>query len=424
MRLGQVAATLPLGSFSVSRRWGALAVPSYRTFFLGSVVALTGGWLLRTAQSWLVLDLTGSAAALGVVAIVQTLPVTLLTLFAGVVIDRVRTQRLMVAVQVAIGGQAGMMAFLVLTHQIQYWHILVLAAIQGVASAFDLPGRSAIVSELVEPDQVGNGVVTYSALNSAARIVGPALGGVLIAVWGTGICLAVTSASYVGATAAWLMLRTAHLRPKAKAEPGAVVGQLVEGLKHSFSTSVLAFTMVLTAFVGTFAYNWATVLPLLARYGLGTGAEGFGTLNMAMGIGSTIGGIGLATRSAPSIRLVLGASVIFAMLILVLAWAPSMLVAVPLLICTGVASVVFMASTNTLVQVEARPDLRGRVVSLYMLLMIGSTPIGAALTGFIAAGYDIRVAILVNGSMCLVGVVVAALFLRRARSRSELVEAG
>ncbi|HEY3059022.1 MAG TPA: MFS transporter [Chloroflexota bacterium] len=389
------------------------AVPNYRTYFIGNGVAQCGSWLLRTTQAWLVLELTGSPAALGVVTVAQALPVTILTLFSGVMIDRTHTRRLMVAVQVVMCLQATILAWLTLTSQIQYWHLIILATMMGVASAVDFPTRSAIVSELVEPALVGNGIALNSALNSGARIIGPGLGGVMIAVWGSGVCFAITAVAYVAATAGLLLLRSDQFHPKRMAPRTALFRQLAEGVRYSFSTPSLAINMVLAGFYGTFAYNWALVLPLMARFALDSGAEGFGALNMAMGIGSTIGAFALATRLKASMRLLLSSAALFAGSMIVLGHAPNLPVALAMLVGTGILSVSFNATNNTLLQIEAREELRGRVLSLYMFLMVGSTPFGSAITGFVANTFDVRLALQINGALCLGGLAVAAVLLRR-----------
>ncbi|HET6315468.1 MAG TPA: MFS transporter, partial [Chloroflexota bacterium] len=327
------------------------AVPNYRTYFIGNGVAQCGSWLLRTTQAWLVLELTGSPAALGVVTVAQALPVTILTLFSGVMIDRTHTRRLMVAVQVVMCLQATILAWLTLTSQIQYWHLIILATMMGVASAVDFPTRSAIVSELVEPALVGNGIALNSALNSGARIIGPGLGGVMIAVWGSGVCFAITAVAYVAATAGLLLLRSDQFHPKRMAPRTALFRQLAEGVRYSFSTPSLAINMVLAGFYGTFAYNWALVLPLMARFALDSGAEGFGALNMAMGIGSTIGAFALATRLKASMRLLLSSAALFAGSMIVLGHAPNLPVALAMLVGTGILSVSFNATNNTLLQI-------------------------------------------------------------------------
>ncbi|MGI9147045.1 MAG: MFS transporter [Chloroflexota bacterium] len=398
-----------------------MGVPNFRTYFVGAAVAQCGSWLLRTTQAWLVLDLTGSPAALGLVTAAQALPVTILTLFAGVLLDRSQARPLLVAVQAVFGLQAAVLAVLVYTNQIQFWHVMVLASMLGIGSAVDFPTRSAIVSELVEPPLVGNGIALNSALNSAARIIGPGAGGLILAVWGSAACFALVTLTYVGGTVALLMLRGDQFYPKRIARRTVVFKQLAEGLHYSFSTRSLSINMVLAGFYGTFAYNWALVLPLIARFALNSGAEGFGLLNMAMGAGSTLGAFVLATRVKPSLRLLLIAAGVFAASMIILAHAPSMPIALGVLVCTGVLSVAFNATNNTLIQVEAREEFRGRVLSLYTLLMMGSTPLGSAITGLAANAFDVRVALQVNAGMCLVGLAVATLLLVRTRRRTQHV---
>jgi MFS family permease len=393
----------------------ALSVPNFRIYFVSASIAQTGGWLLRTAQAWLVLDLTGTPAALALVTIAQALPVTILTLFAGILIDRTQSRRLLVFVQLVISLETAIMAVLVLTGRIQYWQVLVLAAVLGVASAVDFPTRASIISELVEPVHVPNGVALNSAMNSAARIIGPGLGGLMISVWGSGVCFAVTAVIYASTTFGLLALRSADFFPKRMALRAPVLGQLKEGLRYSFSTPLLAVNMLLAGFYGTFAYNWALVLPLMARFALDSGSEGFGAMNMAMGIGSTIGAALLATQVRASLRLLLMSAGAFGGAMLVLAGTPSLPAALFVLVATGILSVLFNATNNTLLQVEAREDIRGRVLSLYMFMMIGSTPLGGAITGFVANSSSVRIALVINATVCLLGLLVSILYLRRHR---------
>jgi MFS family permease len=330
-----------------------------------------------------------------------------------VLIDRTHARRLMLIVQVIFCVQSAVLAVLIFSGHIQYVQVIALAIVLGLASAVDFPTRSAIVSELVEPHLVGNGIALNSALNSTARIVGPGVGGVMIAVWGSGVCFAVVAVAYVVATIGLLLLREDQFYPKRMAHRVAIFSQLAEGLRYSFSTPTLATNMLLAGFFGTFAYNWALVLPLLARFALDSGAEGFGALNAAMGIGSTIGAFALATRLKASMRLLLVAAAAFAGSMLVLAYAPNLPVAFGLLIITGILSVSFNATNNTLLQIEAREELRGRVLALYMFLMVGSTPIGSAETGFVANTFDIRLALQLNAIVCLLGLALTLIFWRR-----------
>jgi MFS family permease len=402
----------------VSSGWGALSVPNYRLYFIGNAITLSGYWLLRIAQSWLVLDLTGSPAALGVLQVAQFLPITILTLFAGVVLDRVKMRWLMVVTSSVIGLVAAIMAVLVLTHTVQFWEVLVLGAIIGIASAFDQPGRSAFANELVGPGRLGNAIALNSSLNQGSRIIGPGIGGVMIALWGTGICFVVAAVSCVGAVAGLAALNSRQLFPKRPAARGAMLNQLMDGLTYSFSTPTLGFQMVIMAFIGTFAFNFGLTLPLLARFALDAGSEGFGVLNMALGIGAVIGGLVLATRLTASLRLIVVSATLFSLLVFSLGLAPNMPTAVVLVALTGALSLAYSASANTLLQMEADDRYRGRVLGLFLLLWSGSTPIGSAVIGWLSDRYDIRLAMEICGAMCLLGVVVAVAYLLLARRRS------
>jgi len=401
---------------AVSSGWtrrSALSVPNFRIYFASATVAQCGGWLLRTAQAWLVLDLTGNPASLALVTIAQALPVTILTLFAGILIDRTQSRRLLVFFQVVMSLETAIMAVLVLSNRIQYWHVLVLAVVLGIVSAVDFPTRATIISELVDPVHVPNGVALNSAMNSGARIIGPGLGGLMIGVWGTGVCFAVTAVVYALTTVGLLVLDSTKFYPKRMALRAPILGQLKEGLRYSFSTPMLAVNMLLAGFYGTFAYNWALVLPLMARFALDTGSEGFGALNMAMGVGSTIGAFLLATSVKASVRVLLISALAFGTAMLALSAAPTVPIALVMLVCTGILSVLFNATNNTLLQVEAREDIRGRVLSLYTFLMIGSTPLGGAITGFVADTSSVRTALQLNASVCLVGLLISIAYLRR-----------
>ena len=403
---------------------GALADPNFRTYFVSAAISQCGSWLLRTTQAWLVLDLTGSAAALGLVTFLQALPVSIFTLFAGVLIDRAPTKRLLIIVQVVFGLQSFALAVLVLSGRIEYWQVILLAIMLGFGSAIDFPGRSAIVSELLPPQKVGNGIALNSALNSGARIIGPGIGGVMIAVWGSGVCFAVVAVAYVLSTIGMLMLRSDLFQPRRIAPRQPIFRQLADGLRYSFSTPSLAANMLLAGLFGTFAYNWALVLPLFARFALDSGAEGFGALNMAMGIGSTIGAFVLATRLRPTMRLLLIAGAVFSGSMLLLAHAPTLAIALGWLVIVGILSVLFNASNNTLIQMEAQEEFRGRALALYMFLMVGSTPIGSAVTGFAANTYDIRVALQANAIVCIMGLLLTLFILRRSGALVDRPAAG
>jgi MFS family permease len=352
-----------------------------------------------------------------VLALAQFLPVTVLTLFAGVLIDRVSTRWVLLTTQTVTAVQAAILAALVLSGQIQYWQILVLAAILGTANAFDTPTRSALASQLVGPGLVGNAIALNSALGNGARIVGPGLGGIMIAIWGTGACFAVAAVSSALALIGLVLLRVEQFFPKRQAGRGAVLGQLWAGITYTMSVPNLAFNIVLMAFMGTFAYNWGVTLPILARYGLDAGPEAFGALNVAMGIGSVIGGLLLALRIRPSLRLVVLAAGTYAVLIMALALSPGMEAALIILVAIGSLSIIYSASSNTLLQIEAREEFRGRALALFVLLWAGTTPIGSAFTGLVSDHWGIRVALMIDATISLLGLGVALAYAYIARAR-------
>lgn len=403
-------------------RWGAFSVYNYRLFFIGSGTSLSGYWMLRAAQAWLVLDLTGSAAALGVLAIFQFLPITILTLFAGVVIDRVSTRWLMVATQLLAGAQALVTAVLILTNQIQYWEVLAMAAVLGLANAFDQPARSVFANQLVGTSRLSNAIALNSSATNGARIIGPGIGGWMIAIWGTGACFLFRGVACVGAVVCLLLLHGDELYPKRQAGRGAMAGQLADGLKYSFSTPSLGFLIVLVAFLGTFAYNWTLVLPLLTRYALDGTPEEFGAMNMALGVGSVLGSVLLATRLKPTPRLVVLAGTALSILLFLDGLVPSIAVALPLLVVNGMVSIAYSATTNTLLQLEARDEFRGRVLSVFTLMMAGSGPVGGTLLGIWADHWNIRVALGIDCALCLFGVVVACTYLAVARRRQAAAQ--
>src|SRR5579884_1317991 len=391
-----------------SRTFRALDSYNYRLFISGQLVSQCGTWLQRTAQAWLVLDLTGSPVALGLITALQTLPILLLSLFGGVIADRVPKRRFLIFLLTGETIQAAVLAVLTISGQIQVWEIGVLAFALGALTALESPTRQAFVSELVAPDHVQSAVSLNSSIFNAARIVGPGLGGVIIAVWGTGICFALNAASFLATLTGLFLMRPALLHAGRRAGRGAVWTQLADGLRYVARTPALAFPVVLLAFLGTFGYNFTVTLPLLARFTLDIGSVGFGSLNAAMGVGSLIGALGVAARVRPTRRNVLWAAAGFSVMVLLLAISRWYLASLAILVVLGLLSVQYSALTNTSLQIGSREEYRGRVMSLYLLLFTGTSPIGGAITGGLADLWGIQVALGLEAAVCLL--VVAAGF--------------
>jgi len=401
------------------RTWRALANPNYRLYFFGQLVSQTGAWLQRTAQAWLVLvDLHGSPADLGILTALQFAPIMVLTLFDGVIADRFPKRKLMFVIQSISTVQAAAMAILTLTGVVQLWPVYVLAFILGLVSAFDFPTRQSFVSEVVSREELQSAIGLNSSVFNGARIIGPGLGGVVIAAFGTGWCFALNAVSFLGVLISLAMLDARRLHEIRRSPRAALWTQLADGLRYAARHPRLSFTIGVLAFIGTFGYNFGVVLPLLAREALGLDAVGFGSLNAAMGVGALIAALAVVARLSPTDSKVLGAGGVFSALLLLTHFVPWPLVLVVLLLL-GVANVTYSAMTNTTLQLNSDEAYRGRVLSLYTLLFAGTTPIGGAVTGWLAAARGIQTAVAIEACVCLAAVVGGGLFLAARRREVE-----
>jgi MFS family permease len=387
---------------------------NFRLFWLGQLVSLVGTWMQIVGQSWLVLELTGSPLALGTMAALQFLPISLLTLFAGVLVDRVSKRRLLLCTQSVALAQALALAVLVSSGLVQLWHVYLLAATLGVVSAIEMPARQAFVMEMVGREDLLNAVALNSTLFNGARVLGPAIGGVIIARAGLGTCFFLNAASFVAVLAGLLAMRPRLLHAPVPRPPGRVLRELREGLSYAVHTPAVLLVVALVGVFGTFGYNFTVGLPLLAHDALGLDAEGFGGLTSVMGLGSLVASLVVASlRRTSQLALLLGAAA-FSVLLAGLASSQHYLVSLAIIFVLGMASLTFQTSANSLLQLEVPDRLRGRVMSLYILLFLGMTPIGGLLTGAVAQRFGIQLALGSNAVACGVGVLAAVLYRRLA----------
>jgi len=389
---------------------------NYRLFFFGQMISLTGTWMQTIAQAWLVLDLTHSPLALGTVTMLQFLPVSLFVLFGGVLADKVPKRRLLVLTQTAAMVQAFALAFLIWSDLIALWQIYVLAAMLGLTTALDNPTRQAFVVEMVEPDDVVNAVALNSSLFNTARLIGPALGGVVIAVAGVATAFFINGASFIAVIIGLLLMRSRLLHPAPRGGEGRVLEQLVEGLRYSLRTPAVLFIMILMAAIGTFGYNFTVVLPLLAQNVLHVGSIGFGTMASATGVGSLMAALALATMGKASRRTLVIGAVAYAILLAAVGGSQWYGMTLGLLVALGVAGIAFTTTANSSLQLTAPGHLRGRVMSLYMLLFLGTTPIGGELTGVMAEHIGIQLTLGIEAAVCAVGIAAALAYLAAQRS--------
>jgi MFS family permease len=397
---------------SVTRGFSSLKVRNYRLFWISQVISLSGTWMQSTAQAWLVLQLSRSALALGIVTTLQFLPITLLSLYGGVLADRLPKRQTLVVTQTLLLVQAAIFGLLVATGVIQIWHIYVLAVIQGTITAIDNPVRQAFVVEMVGRDELLNAVALNSMSFNAARIVGPSLAGVVIARIGIPLTLFLNALSFVPVVASLLMMNPAELHPASGSRKGSAAQQLIEGLRYSRRTPQVLLILIIIGAIGTFGYNFTIVLPLLADFVLHTDAQGFGLLSSFLGLGSLIGAVLTAYTKDVTMRRLFVGSTAFGILFAAVALSQIFAVSAALLIALGFAGIIFSTTSNTLLQLIVPDELRGRVMSLNVLLFLGSTPVGGLLIGILSNALSVQVALLVCAALCLAGVGIAAAYKR------------
>ncbi|MCA1668490.1 MAG: MFS transporter, partial [Thermomicrobia bacterium] len=384
-------------------------------FWIGQVISMVGTWMQRIAQAWLVLRLTNSPLALGIVTACQTLPVLLLALFGGVVADRVPKRRLIISTQTVMLTQASILALLTAAGWINLIELYILAAVLGMATALDNPTRQAFVKELVGTDDVPNAIALNSIVFNTARLIGPALGGLTIAALGVAGCFTLNAVSFLAVIGGLLVMRPERFYEMPVAARGKVLAQIGEGLRYAARTPDIAVVMILMAVIGTFGYNFTVLLPLIAQYVLKSGPVGFGTLTSAMAIGSLVAAMGIAYSGRVTQRTIITGAAGFSLLLFCLALANRWALTIPVLVALGFFSITFTATANSRLQIITPAHLRGRIMSLYTMLFLGSTPIGSLVLGTLAQHQGVRVAVAEVAILCGLGTIGALLYLRSHR---------
>ena len=392
------------------RTFESLSVPNYRKFFLGQAISLAGTWMQSVALAWLVLQLTGSATWLGLVIALQTLPILLLGPYAGVLVDRVDKRRLLVGTQTAAAVQALVMGVLTVRGDITTAWVLGLSLALGLVNTLDNPARQSFIREMVSGPLVRNAVTLNSVVVNASRAVGPAIGGVLIATLGVGTCFLVNAASFAAVIVAYLAmdpraLRTAEPTPRAPR-------QLRDGLSYVRRTRDLFVPLVMMAMVGTLTYEFQVSLPALVTDTFGEGATSLGAITSAMGVGAVVGGLVSASRRATGIRPLVLSSAAFGLSTALTAISPTVQVAAASLLLVGASSVWFLSVGNATLQMTAAPQMRGRVMALWAVAFLGTTPVGGPLIGWIAEHASPRWALGVGAAAALAAAALGARVLR------------
>ncbi len=398
----------------MSPAFSSLRIRNYRLFAAGQLVSLTGTWMQRVAQDWLVLRLSdNSGVALGITTGLQFLPLLLFGLYGGVLADRYPKRRLLIIAQVAMGLLALLLGVLDITGVVSLWHVYALAFGLGLASVVDTPTRQAFAVELVGKEELPNAVSLNSATFNSGRVLGPALAGLLINAFGTGPVFLVNAASFVAVLIGLLRIRPGELhtsRPIARAP-----GQLRAGLSYVRGRPELLWPIVLVAIIGTFGLNFQITTALVAKLVFHRGAGSYGLLGTALAFGSLIGALLAARRGVPRQRLLLGAALAFGLLEIAVGLMPTYNSFLLLLIPTGIAVLTFTTAANSTIQLASSAAMRGRVMALYVLVFLGGTPIGAPVIGWLASAYGPRWSLIGGGLVSAVATLAVGWALLRAR---------
>ncbi len=387
---------------SLSRGLSALRHRDFRLFWTGQLVSLVGTWMQIVAQSWLVLVLTGSPFALGLVSALQFAPALALSLVGGVVADRLARRQLLLLTQSAAAVLALALAVLTSAGTVRYEHVLVLAVLLGVVNAFDMPTRQAFVVELVGVGDLHNAIALNSAAFNSARLVGPAIAGLAISSLGVAGCFYLNAASFLAVIAGLALIHAGRLPPARPAAHTSVWEDLREGLAYVAKSQSIRMVVLLVAVVGTFGMNMSVLVPLEAREVLRVGPDGFGLLTSAMGLGSLLAAVLIAYLGRPAQpRLVVGAAMGLGVFEIVLAFVQQFSVALLVLAALGFSMIFFTTLANTTMQTTTPDPLRGRVMSLYTTVFVGTTPLGSLLAGFLAEAWGVPVPLLAGGLISL-----------------------
>ncbi len=394
----------------------ALNHRDFRLFWTGQLISLIGTWMQSVGQSWLVLELTNSPFKLGLIGTLQFGPMLLFSILAGAIADRLPKRRLIIATQSALMLQAFLLAALSWTGHIQYWHVAVLASLYGLANTFDMPTRQSFIVEMVGKDDLMSAIALNSAIFNGARVIGPAVAGILVARYGVPIAFLLNGASFVAVLLALLAMNAEGL-PLPRSGT-SMAQEISTGIRYALDTPLVSLILSLLLSVSLFLVNHNVLVPLLARDVLHAGAQGFGLLMAALGAGAVAGALTVAFLSGgrPRLSVLVTAAIILGVAILSLAVVHRFWMAMLFLILAGFSQIVFLAICNTTLQVTTPDRLRGRIMSLYAFVFAGVTPIGSFFIGSVAEILGIPAAFAAGGGLGLL--CILGLTWRRSRGRS------
>ena len=383
-----------------AKTFSSLKIRNYRLYFIGQAISLSGNWMQTVSQSWLVLQLTKSGTALGLVLALQFLPILFLAPYGGLVADRFSKRKILYITQSVSAMLALILGIMVVTGLIQVWMVYIFALCLGLVNVFDNPTRQTFAIEMVSKKELSNAIALNSAEINMARVLGPALAGILIASIGLGFCFIFNAFSYIAVLIALFLMRENELHKTPLVEKAK--GQIIEGFKYVKKNPVIRDILIMMTIIGTLTYEFNVSLPLMAEFTFKGNANTFAMLTSAIGFGSVIGGLFAANRRKTSPRALVPGAFIFGCFVLLTAIAPTLFLAIISLIAVGFMSIYFTSLGNVTLQLESSPEMRGRVMALWAIAFLGSTPIGSPIIGYIGENFGARWSLVVGGLAAII----------------------
>jgi MFS family permease len=398
------------------RTFSSLGIRNYRLYFVGQGISLCGTWMQTVAQALLVLKLTGSGTQLGLITAVQSIPILVLGPYGGVIADRFPKRQILYVTQ-AICGLLGLSVFsLVATNLIQLWMVFLAGALLGLVKVVDNPTRQAFVMEMVGPEALTNAISLNSTEVNLARVIGPTIAGALVATVGLAACFLLDGLSYAAVVISLAMMSARDL--KLSQRPNRERGQVVQGLRYVREAPLLLTTLVMMAIIGLFTYEFSVSLPILAEFTFHSGASGFAALTAAMGFGSVVGGLYTASRKNTTPRMLVISAFLFGLSVLMAAFSPTIAVAFAAMVVVGFFSINFTSLGNATLQLHSTPAMRGRVMALWFVAFLGTTPFGGPLIGWISEHAGARWGLFLGGVAAILAAGIGARFFQLQREKS------
>jgi MFS family permease len=402
------------------RTFSSLKIRNFRLYFIGQSVSVMGNFMQAVAQSWLVLSMTHSGTALGLVTALQYLPILLFGVWGGVVADRYNKRNLLLATQGIMGILALVLGILVVTNTIQLWMVYILALLLGVTTLFDNPARQAFVMEMVGPSHLRNAITLYTIELNIDRVIGPVVAGILILTVGIGQCFIWNALTFIPLLVTLIMMRKSEMHaptPVKKAK-----GQMMEGVRYIFTKRSLLHVIVMMALIGTLTYEFVVSLPLLAQVTFHGDADVYAALTAAIGVGAVFGGLLTASRSRASPGMLPLAALLFGVAVLIASFMPNVLLSLAAMVLVGIFSIYFTSLANTVMQLESDANMRGRVMAFWSISFLGSTAIGAPVVGFVGETFGPRWGLAIGGIAAVVAAIYGMFALEKDHGKVPSVE--